>query len=97
MTIGALALAGMAGGLALFSIGGSRRLSSLASRVLTWLAPIYFLTCCGVAGAVRVGATGEIAVVVAWAVVAAIVLGFYSARALGLLPLRGPPGSSERE
>jgi hypothetical protein len=97
VVVGALILAGLAGGLVMFAIGGSRRLSHVASLALTWTAPVFCVVCFGVAGAVRTGTVADVAVVVAWSVVGAILLGYYVGRLLGRLPRRGPPKDGDRD
>lgn len=92
MIVGALVLAGLVGGLAMWSIGGSRRLSHVASLALTWSTPVFVVACVSAALALRPGRAAEIVVCVAWAAVGALVLGYY----FGRHPRRPPPGRGDR-
>lgn len=80
----ALIAAGLVGGVVMFMIGGSRRISHTASLVLTWSGPAFCVACFLVAGAVRTGSVANIAVALAWSVVAAVGLAWFA----GWLPRR---------
>lgn len=89
---GALILAGLVGGLAMFVIGGSRRLSHGASLTLTWSAPVFCVACLVASNMLEAGASADAVAIVAWSAVALLVFGYVAGRLLGRLPRRGPPG-----
>jgi len=89
--MGALILAGVVGGVAMWSLGGSRRVSHVASLALTWTTPVFVLACAAAAYWLRPGCFAEAAVCAAWSMVGMLVLGYSVGRLLAWLPRRGPP------
>lgn len=81
-----MTIAGILGGVLLFAIGGSRRVSHAASFRLTWAAPIFAIICFVFDWLVPSGRLAVVAAVVAWSIVIGACVGYLITRAAKRTP-----------
>jgi hypothetical protein len=80
LPVSPLTIAGILGGVILFAIGGSRRVSHAASFRLTWAAPLFAISCFGFDWLVPSGWLAVVANLVAWSIVAGAGIGYMVTR-----------------